>query len=487
MPLDGARRRAAELGTAQLARPLPALAVRTTLRYLSLNGTERALVLAGQAFSALVPLLIVVSTVISSQGGTQIAARVNQRFGLEGNAAETVRILFAQPPGAAQTITVGSVVLLVISGLSLARTLQRTYESAWQLPPRGLRGTLGGVGALALLLVQILLLTLLAGFLRSVPGASLLEWVFRSAAASVLWLALQYLLLGWRIGWRRLLPGAVAAGVGQQAVTALSSLWMPKVIAGNALRYGAIGVSFALLSWLVVICVVLVVAAALSVELGGGPPLPTPTRGGSALRTLAGLLGASDAPRAEPEQRAEDSPHDETRRHAMADLIVLGFPTREKAEAVLEVSKDLQRQELLDLEDAALVWRTADGKIKVQQSYSPTATAAAGGALWGLLFGLLFMVPVFGLAMGAASGAIAGKLTDLGIDDRFIKEVAATLTPGSAAVFALVRRSTPDRVQAALAPYQPTVVRTSLTAAKEAELVKKLEAARASVADTVDA
>jgi uncharacterized membrane protein len=79
----------------------------------------------------------------------------------------------------------------------------------------------------------------------------------------------------------------------------------------------------------------------------------------------------------------------------MADLFVLGFPMREKAEAVLEVTRDLQKQELLDLEDGALVWRTADGKIKVQQSYSPAATAAAGGALWGLLFGLLFTVPVF--------------------------------------------------------------------------------------------
>jgi uncharacterized membrane protein len=163
----------------------------------------------------------------------------------------------------------------------------------------------------------------------------------------------------------------------------------------------------------------------------------------------------------------------------MADLIVLGFPTRERAEAVLEVGKDLQKQELLDLEDAALVWRTADGKIKVQQSYSPAAAGAVGGALWGLLFGLLFLVPVFGLAVGAASGAVAGKLTDLGIDDKFMKDVAATLEPGTAAVFALVRRSTPDRVQAALAPYQPKIIRTNLTADREAELIQRLQQAQA--------
>ena len=163
----------------------------------------------------------------------------------------------------------------------------------------------------------------------------------------------------------------------------------------------------------------------------------------------------------------------------MADLVVLGFPTREKAEAVMELARDLQKQELLDLEDAALVWRTANGKIKVQQSFSPASAGATTGALWGTLFGLLFLMPVFGLAVGAASGALAGKLADLGINDRFMKEVATSLEPGSAAIFALVRRSTPDRVRSAIAPYQPTVIRTSLSAKDEEELAQALQEAHA--------
>src|SRR4051794_36018877 len=168
----------------------------------------------------------------------------------------------------------------------------------------------------------------------------------------------------------------------------------------------------------------------------------------------------------------------------MADLFVLGFPTKEKAEAVMEVARDLEKQELLDLEDAALVWRTADGKIKMQQSFSPTGAGAMSGALWGTLFGLLFFMPVFGLAVGAATGALAGKLADLGINDAFMKEVAATLEPGSAAVFALVRRSTPDRVRAALAPYEPTVIRTSLTQEQESEITRALHQAHAEVQKT---
>ncbi|MFD7709642.1 DUF1269 domain-containing protein [Streptomyces sp. NPDC059785] len=158
----------------------------------------------------------------------------------------------------------------------------------------------------------------------------------------------------------------------------------------------------------------------------------------------------------------------------MADLVVLGFSDKDKADAVMRLAKELSKQELLDLEDAALAWRTMDGKIRVRQSYNPAATGAAGGALWGTLFGMLFLMPVFGAAVGAATGAVAGKLTDIGINDSFVKEIAATLEPGRAAVFALVRRSTPDRVREALAPFHPTVLRTSLTKDREDELVEAL-------------
>ena len=159
----------------------------------------------------------------------------------------------------------------------------------------------------------------------------------------------------------------------------------------------------------------------------------------------------------------------------MSDLVVLGFPNKERAEQVMDVAASLGRQELLDLEDAALVWRTPDGKVKVQQSISTVGMGAAGGALWGMLLGLLFLVPLFGMAVGAAAGAATAKLADIGIDDRFIKETAATITPGTAAIFALVRRSTPDRVRAALAAYEPTVLRTSLTGEREDELVAALQ------------
>jgi membrane protein len=455
-------------------RPLVALVLRSLQRYIAIDGTQRGLVLAGQAFSALIPLLIVLATLVSSNGGARLAARINARFRLTGNGADAVRTLFTQPPGAVQSVTIGSVLLLIVSGLSCARTMQRSYEAAWQLPPRGLRGTIGGAGALALLLTQILLLSLLAGFLRQAPAGSVLEFAARVVASSALWLALQHLLLGGRVAWRRLLPGAIAAGAGQQGVAALSTLWIPGVIENNATRYGAIGVSFALLSWLVLISIVLVVAAAVSVELGHGPPLPAPGPGQrrGLVGTLARLLGADDMPAEVPAKSPAESPAGRR-----TDLVVLGFPTRPEAEAVL-AAPDPEGRELLDLQDAALAWRTPDGTITVQQAYGATAGGGTGGTVWGPLLGLLFRMPVFGLTAGAAGGDRGSRLTDLGIDDAFMNEVAARLTPGSAAVFALAHRGTTDSVRAAVLPHHPAIIRTSLSVGEESELVRRLQEAQ---------
>jgi hypothetical protein len=94
----------------------------------------------------------------------------------------------------------------------------------------------------------------------------------------------------------------VAAGAGQQVVAELSTFWIPRLIENNATRYGTIGVSFALLSWLVVISIVLVAAAAASVELGGGPP-PAPPPAGTApalLVNLGRLTGLADPSSSSP-------------------------------------------------------------------------------------------------------------------------------------------------------------------------------------------
>ncbi len=164
----------------------------------------------------------------------------------------------------------------------------------------------------------------------------------------------------------------------------------------------------------------------------------------------------------------------------MAELVVLGFDSRKQAEEVWDVGRRLRTEELVDFEDTALAWREPDGHIKIQQAFNPTAAGTVGGALWGTLIGAIFLVPVVGLAVGAAGGALAGRLSDVGIDDDMIKRVAGHLQPGKAALFAIVRRSTPDKVVDALRPYNPVVIRTSLTEEREDDLIRALHGVPAS-------
>jgi uncharacterized membrane protein len=157
-------------------------------------------------------------------------------------------------------------------------------------------------------------------------------------------------------------------------------------------------------------------------------------------------------------------------------LVVLGLPDRQQGEAVFDlVTNRLTKEQLLQLGDAAVVWREPDGKVKVQQAMSTTGAGAAGGALWGTLFGLIFLMPVFGMAVGAASGAIAGKLTDVGIDDKMIKDLGEHLQPGTSAVFLLVVDATRDKVIEALKDYRPTVIQTNLNHDDQEALAKALQ------------
>lgn len=73
--------------------------------------------------------------------------------------------------------------------------------------------------------------------------------------------------------------------------------------------------------------------------------------------------------------------------------------------------------------------------------------------MWGALIGLIFFNPLLGWVAGATAGAVSGAVTDIGIDDNFIKELGNTIEPGTSALFVLVRKATPDKVLAELSHF----------------------------------
>jgi uncharacterized membrane protein len=167
---------------------------------------------------------------------------------------------------------------------------------------------------------------------------------------------------------------------------------------------------------------------------------------------------------------------------SVSDLIAVAYPDRATAEAVRQRLAQLTLEHTLELEDAVVVDRDEDGKVKLHQAHNPVARGAAGGALWGGLIGMLFLAPLFGMLVGAAAGGTSGAFVDVGVNDQFMKELGEKLTPGGAALIVLVRKVTPDKVLPEISQYGGEVLQTSLDEESEAKLREVLEQAGAAQA-----
>jgi uncharacterized membrane protein len=173
----------------------------------------------------------------------------------------------------------------------------------------------------------------------------------------------------------------------------------------------------------------------------------------------------------------------------MSELVAVAFDNPGQADEVLDELRRLQKEYLIDLEDAVVAVRRPDGEVKLKQSVNlvgiGAASGGAWGGVWGALVGLLFLNPLAGFALGtmvgAGTGALSGSLSDYGIDDGFIKSVASTLQPNTSAIFVLVRKAQPEKVLEQLRRFKGTVLRSSLSPEQESRLQAVLSGARAEV------
>ena len=154
----------------------------------------------------------------------------------------------------------------------------------------------------------------------------------------------------------------------------------------------------------------------------------------------------------------------------MSSLVVLAFDSMDGAEEMREKMYDLQKRELITLEDAAVVVRKENGQTKVKQAHSLVGAGALGGAFWGMLIGVIFLMPWLGMAIGSVTGALSGKLTDVGIDDSFIEEVADGIEPGESGLFLLARDAQMERIQEELSDYEFEIISTNLSPDDETRL-----------------
>jgi uncharacterized membrane protein len=155
----------------------------------------------------------------------------------------------------------------------------------------------------------------------------------------------------------------------------------------------------------------------------------------------------------------------------VATLTVWRFPTAQGADEAVQTLERLQKEELIKVHDAAVVyWEERSKKPKTRQLHNLAGVGALGGAFWGMLFGLIFFMPLLGAAIGAATGALAGSLNDVGIDDDFIRSVRSKVTPGTSALFVMTSDAVMDKVRPAFEGHHAELIHTNLSSDQEGKL-----------------
>jgi membrane protein len=258
-------------------------------------------VLASQAFTALIPLLLVASAWAPADDRDIVSGGIIRRFQLSGSAADAVRQLFAQP-GASAT-GVFSVFLLFFAGISLTRRMQRMYQQAWDVEPSaGVGRALNVAFGLTVLVIGIGLLYLARTIVSWLPAVEVLVtplYVLVSVLGSfLLWTTIPWLLLDKRITWLRLIPTGALATACSTVYGVASTVYMPRQLESYSERFGLFGVTLALIGWLVGMALILVATTAVASEFDRSDA-PWARRIRRALR-IAPATRPSDAPPLEP-------------------------------------------------------------------------------------------------------------------------------------------------------------------------------------------
>ena len=249
------------------------LALGVQRRYKELNGRELALAVTLSAFLSILPLLLVGIAVFgffSAAASKDLAAEAVKRLSLD-RSSDTARLVTEAIRTAETSRKAASLVGLaglLWTGLGIVRSLQYVWNTAWQVPGRGLRDRAIGVvwlGGAALLFAGSFVLS---------AGAQLLPWylaplgILAGLGTGVgLWLWTAHVLPNRRVGWRPLLPGAILGAAGFEILKVAASFVVPRFVASSSDLYGPVGVVFAVLAWLLLFGRLVVYSALVEVIL----------------------------------------------------------------------------------------------------------------------------------------------------------------------------------------------------------------------------
>ena len=235
-------------------------------RFLRMEGFDRSLVLASQAFTALIPMLIVMAALAPAGGPELIGRTIITKFGLTGTSAEAVEQLFAVSGVAESSASVGSALLLIYSGVSFTRRLAKMYRAAWNQEKAGVRGNLFAALGLFVLVAEVLIVYWIADLARNLP----LDWVVAIPLSIITglvpWTSVPYLLMNRQVHWRRLLVGGALTATCMAIFGMATTLYMPDLIDQHTSQFGLFGVTIAIIGWLLGAAVITVASTAIAAE-----------------------------------------------------------------------------------------------------------------------------------------------------------------------------------------------------------------------------
>lgn len=227
----------------------------------ALDYMNHALVFAALLLLAFFPFIIVVSALADRSVASGLATHI----GLNRQATRVFSHLFASSASTSAALTAGSLTTLIFGALAVGSALRSLYEHVFGLESQGMRGVhrlFAWVGAICLASFG---LGVLGKPVRNSGGGAFLLGPFSFAIATVFFWWSMHFLLGGRMPWRKLLPSAVATAVCWLGLGVFSSFYFSSSVITNNHEYGAIGVVFTLMSWLIAIGVVIILGAVVGV------------------------------------------------------------------------------------------------------------------------------------------------------------------------------------------------------------------------------
>ena len=445
------------------------------------GGALLAGALAFRLFLWLLPAALVVVALFGFSSPDRVRSDLTEA-GLGGFMASTISQATAQAHQGRWLLLLIGVVALYSTSVALAKAMWIGTSLAWHLPVGRLHRSPRAAAVVVALMVLAVVLTLAAGWVRSVAYTV-------GVVVTLVMLAL-YTLLGWYVlcvlprpaGTTavELLPGALLIGAGVQVLHLVSAFYLVNRISTSSQLYGALGAAATVLLWGYLLARVLIGASTFNHTLAryrdaARLPAGSEQAGTAPLRSLParlradwrGIVAATHTSASTP----PDVPEPTGTGPTAAALTVWRFDDENGAQEAGRTLGELERRGALRVLDAAVVtWPADASRPRTSQVVSSRASGALGGSFWGLLLGIIFFAPVLGLAVGAAAGALGGSLREAGIGEAFIRQVRDEVAPGTSALFVMTSDVVLEQVRAAFLAHHPTLLHTDLTPEQDAAL-----------------